>query len=110
MKAMTHRLDYETPSEAPRGPWHARIPLTVFVLLIVVPTLVFTRGGRTIPGEKWRWDELFLPAAGCPIAMALATWSFSASPPRRRRIGLCFVVAFAIAMMAGTFMRSVTHW
>lgn len=101
-------LEYESPPPPPARPWYARMPVVVLFLIIIVPGMAFTRGGRTLPAEKWSAREILLPAVNCPPAVALALMSFHRSS-RGRRVGLLFVLAAAFLGLAVMLENAMTH-
>jgi hypothetical protein len=106
---MTKPLDYAAPADTPRGPWYARVPLIALFLALFLPSLLFGRGGRSFPFEKWRFYEVFLPGVGCPIALTFAALSYATSS-RARRIGLLIVIAIAILGICGVALNAIEHW
>jgi hypothetical protein len=105
----TQPLDYEARVDKPRGWLYTRVPLPILVLIAIGPVAIFSRAGRAIPGERWYWDELLMPATGylTAIALALLSWSHSSL---RRRIGLVVIIILSIAGFVCVFLRDVTHW
>jgi hypothetical protein len=76
---------------------------------MIVPVAAFSRGGRIFPGEKLRWDEIFLPAIGCPIALTFALLSFSKSSTLRR-VGFLVIMGVAFLWMVGFIQYGIEHW
>jgi hypothetical protein len=79
------------------------------VLDMLVPVIVFTKGGRTFPGVRWRFDEIVFPGFGCPVAMTLAALSYSRSSAARR-VGLLIIMAFGVLGLASVVLNAMTHW